>query len=412
MTEYRITTERISLTDMNRVRHYIFCALLIVACAALTVSAVALRTGDIVDYVLKTDIRAFIDGYEIPSYNISNRLGVVAEDLRGYGFDVEWNAESKTLHITKNGYGVTSPIGGITDRDSASLPVYYTDIVTYVNGEAVESFNIGGYTIIYLRELQRYGSCYYDFEAAASMVSTSYHSYNKVTLPELPREIIHAGGEVEGMLGTNSKEALKASYENGYRFIEIDFVLSSDGEPVCLHDWSSYYSDALTTSPISRAEFENIRIFGKYTPLTLDTLATWMRAYKDLYIVTDIKENNIEVLRLISKEHPEIVSRIIPQIYQYEEYAPVFALGYTNIILTLYKLPTYNQKADAVYNAAFAQRHGLLAITADVTLATPEFVSAFTAHGVPLYVHTVNDETEKQKLLDMGVTGVYTDYAK
>ena len=174
MTEYRITTERISLIDMNRVRHYIFCALLIIACFALTVSAVALRTGDVVDYVLKTDIRAFIDGYEIPSYNIRNRLCIVAEDLRGYGFDVEWNAENKTLHVTKNGYGVTSPIDvAATDSSSAPLPVYYTDIVTYVNGEAVESFNIGGYTIIYLRELQRYGSCYYDFEAAASMVSTT-----------------------------------------------------------------------------------------------------------------------------------------------------------------------------------------------------------------------------------------------
>ena len=74
---------------MNRARHILICAVLIAVCTVLTISAVAIRTGDIVNYVKKTEIRAFIDGYEIPSYNISDRLCVVAEDLRGYGFDVE-----------------------------------------------------------------------------------------------------------------------------------------------------------------------------------------------------------------------------------------------------------------------------------------------------------------------------------
>ena len=122
MTEYHIITERILFTDMTKARHYLLCALLIAVCTALTVSAVALRTGDVVDYVQKTNIRAFIDGVEIPSYNISDRLGIVAEDLRGYGFDVEWRADTKTLHVTKNGYGVTSPVAA-SGGNSGDIPV-------------------------------------------------------------------------------------------------------------------------------------------------------------------------------------------------------------------------------------------------------------------------------------------------
>ncbi|MBQ6893854.1 MAG: hypothetical protein IJN48_06570 [Clostridia bacterium] len=398
---------------MKKLRHYIFCTILIAVCLALTISAMATRSGEVVDRVLATNIRGFIDGYEIPSYNISNRLCIIAEDLRGYGFDVIWNAEERTLSVTQSGSGVTAPIDMSTrSKKNASMPVYSTDIVTYVNGEKVESFNIGGYTIIYLRELHRFGSCMYDQSCEASMVSTAYHSFKKVTLNDIPASIIHAGGEIDGILGSNSLEALEASYANGYRVIEIDFVLSSDGEPVCLHDWSKYYSKSLSETPITKAEFEKVLIFGKYTSMTFDSLANWMKEHPDVYIVTDIKENNVDVLRLMARKHPEIVSRIIPQIYQYEEYIYVRASGYSNIILTLYRLPTYEQKINAQYNATFASSREMLAVTADVVLAKDEFIKPFVANGMPLYFHTVNDDAKQQALISAGATGVYTDYAK
>ena len=413
MTEYRIITERFSLIKMKMIRHYTFCAILIAICALLTVSALANQTLRIVDYVLESDIRAFIDGYEIPSYNISNRLGIVAEDLRGYGFDVVWNAEERSLRITQNGKGVTSPVAETdTKLKKSSIPVYSTNIVTYVNGEVVDSYNIGGYTIIYLRELERFGSCLYDHSCAASMVSTTYQSFKKSTIDTLPKTIIHACGEIGGVVGSNSLEALNATYEKGYRFIEIDFVLSSDGVPVCLHDWSKYYSLQLTDKPVTKAQFEKVILFGKYTSMTLDSLAEWMKEHDDAYIITDIKEDNLNVLRRIARKHPEIIGNIIPQIYQYDEYVPVRALGYSNIILTLYRLPTYFDKANAEYNSTFAANHGLLAVTADATLANSNFVNSFVSKGIPLYVHTVNDEAAQQKFFSMGVTGVYTDYAK
>lgn len=390
-------------------KHSIICVFLVVVCMALTICAAAARIEGL--YVMPTDISAFIDGYEIPAYNISDKLGVVAEDLRGYGFNVVWNGEARTLSVSKNTYGVTAPIEEIT-HNTKRLPVYATDIVTYIDGNVVESFNVGGETVIFFSELARYGNSSYDNDCRASFFSSEKHSFAKKTIEALPRKIIHAGGEIYGMLGSNSLEALECTYEKGYRVIEIDFVLSSDGHAVCLHDWSSYYSDLLTSQPISKAEFEKVKIFNQYTSMTLDSLVEWMKTHTDVYIVTDIKENNVEVLRNIEREHPEIISRIIPQIYQYEEYLPVRAMGYSNIVLTLYRLPTYNDKSNGKYNSAFAQKNGLLAVAGDLILAKPEFVSEFVALGVPLYVHTVNDEAEQRRYLDMGITGVYTDYAR
>lgn len=407
------------MIDMKKTaqpRHSILlCIFLIALCFALTVTAAALRAGDIVDYVLSTDIRAFIDGAEIPAYNIGGKLGVVAEDLRGYGFSVVWNAEARTLHVTRDPSAALAPVAvasvSTAPIGTKVMPVLYTDIVTYLDGTAVESFNIDGRTILYFSALSVYGSHLYDDAARLSMLSTTGISLAATRIDSLPTKIIHAGGAINNHIGSNSLEALNLSYANGYRFIEMDFRFTSDGEAVCIHDWSKYYSSQLGSTPITAEEFSKIRIYNYYTSVTLDSLAEWMGEHPDVYIITDCKDDNIALLTKIAQKHPECMDRIIPQIYQYAEYESVRSLGYSNIILTLYCLPTYEEKANAASNAAFAKQHGLLAVTADATLANSDFVRAFTEAGVPLFVHTVNDPAEQQRFYDMGVTCVYTDYA-
>ncbi len=392
----------------------VFSVLLIALCIGLTVTAAALRSGDIVGYVLSTDIRAFIDGMEIPAYNIGGKLGVVAEDLRGYGFTVDWNDVAYTLSITRNPNATLAPIPVEPASDvpigKEILPVLYTEIVTDIEGTVVESFNIDGRTIVYFSALSVFGSHLYDNDSRMSMLSTSGQGFAKNTLEALPNKIIHAGGAVGNDIGSNSLEALNRSYASGCRFIEMDFRFSSDGKPVCLHDWSKMYSSQLDTRPISAASFAAVRIYDKYTSVTLDSLAKWLKEHPDVYIITDSKDDNLALLKKIASDHPELLPQMIPQIYQYEEYTTVRALGYSNIILTLYCL-TYEEKVNGAANAAFAKEKGLLAVTADVSLASEEFVRAFVDAGVPLFVHTVNNKEEQQRLYAMGVTCVYTDYA-
>ena len=386
--------------------------LLVTLCVLLTLSAAALRVGDVVGYVLSTDIRAYIDGVEIPAYNIDGHLGVVAEDLRGYGFLVDWNAEKFTLSISLAPDAPLSPAESPARSDqpvgTRILPVLHTSVVTDIDGKVVESFNIDGRTIIYFKDLAVYGACVYEHDAHRSTLTVR-------SVPplrhSLPRKIIHAGGAIGNMVGSNSLEALNATYARGYRFIEMDFRFSSDGKPICLHDWSKLYSAQLSPRPMTAAAFASVRIFNRYTSVTLDSLAKWLVEHPDAYIITDCKEDNLTLLRRIATDHPALLSQFIPQIYQYSEAAPVRELGYKNIILTLYRLPTYPQKADGAANAAFAKQHGLLAVTADVSLVTPEYVRAFSEAGIPLFVHTVNNKEEQTALYAMGVSCIYTDYA-
>lgn len=116
----------------------------------------------VIDYVLFTDIRTYISGVEISSYNIKGNTAVVVEDLADYGFDVTWNGDSRTLSVSRNTSksiigGEISTVSGGKVGDKA-MPVYATDIRTYLDGNYTESYNVGGRTIVYVDDLAKFYS--------------------------------------------------------------------------------------------------------------------------------------------------------------------------------------------------------------------------------------------------------------
>lgn len=393
-------------------KHFLKICVPLLLFAALSLAAAALRPGDVAGQVLATEIRAFIDGVEIPACNIDGNLGVVAEDLGAYGFVTGYDDATRTLTVNRTGAavrGVAIPEGSHKPSGTVIARVLYSDIRVYLDGREVTGYNIDGRTIILFSSLDAYGRRTYLHGAALSMLETG-EALPDAAAYALPQKVVHGGGAIDGYAGSNSLEAINAAYAAGNRTLELDFLLSSDGVPVCLHDWSAFYSNAVTDGvPMTRDAFLAVRIYERYTPLDLDTLAEWLTAHPDVHIITDVKDNNLGVLRTIARTHPELQARFIPQIYAYEEYAPVRAMGYENIILTLYRLGEYSDKVNTKKIVPFAAARGLVAVTADVTLASEKFVAAFNDAGVPLAVHTVNDAAAQAALFSSGVSAVYTD---
>lgn len=162
--------------------------------------------------------------------------------------------------------------------------------------------------------------------------------------------VVHAGGRVEkrdgkSVASSNSAEAVIHAYEAGERVLEIDFNFTSDGGLACIHDWSSRFSGQITEGvPLSMEEWKTVRVFDELTPLCLDSLAGFMRQHPDLYVVTDVKENNLLAASLIAGACPDLLDRFVIQIYQDEEYEPVAALGFSHIIYTLYNLSSAKRR--------------------------------------------------------------------
>ncbi len=115
----------------------------------------AFADDNIEGHIYSTDILTFVNGKPIDGYNIGGRTVVIAEDLTGYGFGVEYDDESRILRIISyfnHGFKDVEEIprgkvGNILGN------IYKTDISVYYNGILVKGHNIGGRTAICIEEL-------------------------------------------------------------------------------------------------------------------------------------------------------------------------------------------------------------------------------------------------------------------
>ena len=229
----------------------------------------------------------------------------------------------------------------------------------------------------------------------------------------LPHFILHMGGLTDtGESDTNSIEAADASYEAGYRWLELDFNWTSDGALVCIHDWGNWWHRMGITSrqALSLADFEQRdNGIGDYHSFTPEKLSAWLEAHPGAMIVTDVKENNVAAMTWLAEHYPDLRSRLIVQIYDFDEYEPVEALGYPNIILTMYKI-SWQDYHDLKKLGEFIRTSSILAVTMAADDSVRDVFDYLTATGIPVYVHTLNNPKAQTLWMVAGAYGVYTNY--
>ena len=131
----------------------------------------------------------------------------------------------------------------------------------------------------------------------------------------------------------------------------------------------------------------------------------WLRTHPGARIVTDVKDDNLHALGKIAKDYPEMIDRVIPQIYTFEEFEPVWDMGYRNIILTLY---VKNYGDELVLG--FSQSHRPFGVTMWAKRAMGPLPKQLGRMKIPVFAHTVNSPEEQKQLEANGVSGIYTDF--
>lgn len=222
--------------------------------------------------------------------------------------------------------------------------------------------------------------------------------------------VAHAGGGINGATYTNSIEALNVNYSKGFRYFEIDFNTTSDGNIVCVHDWPEFNrlggSDA--KRPLSLADFEAINeSFIKYKKCTLNSLAQWLGEHDDAFLITDVKDNNLEALKSIINLVPNSKAVVIPQIYSPGEYDWLAEVGIEKVIWTLYRSRLTN--AEVLKELDGMDR--VIAVTMPIARTESFFPVRVLSKGTAVYAHTVNNSDEYLKLTQkFCVSEVYTDF--
>lgn len=115
-----------------------------------------------------------------------------------------------------------------------------------------------------------------------NVLSLPLKSEDSIDLSDSNYYIAHAGGGIDGYTYTNSKEALLQSLNKGYKYIELDFCLTSDKHLVCAHGASVFNRitngehEVIDVMPDLNS-FKMRSIYGMYTPLTAQEVLEIMK---------------------------------------------------------------------------------------------------------------------------------------
>lgn len=242
--------------------------------------------AEVTGHVYYTDIKAYMKGELINSYNLGGETGIICEDLRWYyGFDVEWKPDTRELWVDDNvKVSQTYPIPEELDvkpdisQNVRNLPkdyyqamdgtvgeiakdVYATDIQAYLNGNPIRSYNIDGQTIIICEDLREFGYDVQWDETARTLTIWPIREL-KTADSDLGRVVLSED------LTTNPR---------GMRHIKYPYTLEIDGQ----------YVDLAVPQGVWRAWYQATM----YVPLkaTLEALGqtyTWDEATNTLTVTT------------------------------------------------------------------------------------------------------------------------------
>lgn len=266
-------------------------------------------------------------------------------------------------------------------------------------------------------------------------------SYAK-TLPNWAtgKKIAHAGGGINKTSYTNSIEALTQTLNNNNNVVELDFMFTSDGTLVCIHNWKDINGKKLDIDT-----FLNSKIKKNYTPMTAETAINMLIEAGNTYLVVDTKEKDVpKVYQTINKicldydiqknqtteeavidDQPitdstidnsqctkgnDFRKKIIPQIYSQKEYKQIRKIyKYKNWIFTLYKLKINNEN-DIKSLASFCKKYKISTVTIPKKLAIPSYIKIIKNKKLSIATHTVNTTKEWKKYKKLGIDIIYTDF--
>ena len=224
-----------------------------------------------------------------------------------------------------------------------------------------------------------------------------------------PVAFAHRGGA--GDWPENTMPAFEGAVALGYRYIETDAHVTSDGTIVAFHDdrLDRVCDRTGIIADLTWSEVRLARVDGREPiPLLEDLLTTW----PDLRINIDPKHDAaVEPLAEVIRRC-DAVDRVCIGSFSDERIAAMRDLLGPRLCTSLGPKDTTRlvaatrRLASGRFEGAAAQvplKHGR------VPIITRQFIRGAHRLGIAVHVWTIDDPTEMERLLDLGVDGIMTD---
>ena len=236
------------------------------------------------------------------------------------------------------------------------------------------------------------------------------------------RTIAHALGGLDGKEYLNSRESFLSMYNQGVRLFELDLSRTSDGVWVCRHNWNESMGQWEGTGKkvLTERAFTSNKIYGKYTPMTLEDFFLLLKDYPDAFVMIDSKQYSVRNYQMTLEDYceyveiaqaagaVEVLNQIIPEIYNKAMF-PGTAMIYS-FPSYIYSLWQEYSTEDLEGIASFCREKKIPAATIYWKYWSYEAEEIFEKQGIHLYVYTVNDRNQARKYIAAGAEGICTDF--
>lgn len=238
------------------------------------------------------------------------------------------------------------------------------------------------------------------------MAGTQYFEHDK------PIAFAHRGGAHEAP--ENTREAFNYAVDLGYRYIETDARLTSDGIPIAFHD-----------SVIDRVSDQQ----GAVDEMTWDQLSQLViHGSGHLMTIPELLAEFPETRFNIDAKTSDVIDPLL---------AAIEDAGALDRVCLASFFDTRVRRIRRIYGDAVATGCGPIEITAlrlrgligrkspdvacalqlpptykGVTIVNESLIALAKTNGRPIHVWTIDDADEMHRLLDLGVDGIMTDRPK
>ncbi len=241
---------------------------------------------------------------------------------------------------------------------------------------------------------------------------------------DTPRTLIAhaAGGSALGSY-PNARQCLDQWYAWGVRHFEVDLQPTPDGSWVALHDWGPtlrrwfdlralpWHKQLLRPLwprvALPGALLRALPMRGNLSVLTPDALHEWLKAHPDAWLVSDIKADNPNGLKMLADTLGERSRQVVAQVFTIAEIDLAHELGFGRVAWANY-VPKW--PLSSLPDRLAEQRLDLVVLDhRKINLPDDRpHLKRLRDQGRELWVFTVNDR-QRLNALPSAISGVITD---
>lgn len=220
--------------------------------------------------------------------------------------------------------------------------------------------------------------------------------------------IAHGGGLIDGHAYTNSREALLSAADNGFRYIELDLMMTNDGLIFGAHDWKFLNEKTGKPGEDSRSfsQLRDEKFLGKYSLLFADEISDYFAADKSLTLVTDkLKDYDAITSQLNFNGFQD---RMLVEVFGYKQYVRALKAGIKYPMLCVWHLKGLKKNLKRIR----AGKVTMITLNAASLINEPEILPLLEElhnNGTAIFAFTSNDLDFIKQHLGVRVSGFYTD---